>query len=172
MSSNDTSHDKHFFDTFMLVLGLLIGVAVVLIFVSRSIASNTQHVVVAEDKGVVQAANDRLAPFGKVAISGVDNSALEPPKAATQLAAADLAGKEAFTMACAACHDMGIAGAPKVGDKAAWAPRIAQGMPTLYKHAIAGFQGKTGFMPAKGGRADFSDKSVTNAVDHMIDASK
>ena len=45
----------------------------------------------------------------------------------------------------------GIAGAPKVGDKAAWGPRIAQGKETLYNHAIQGFTGKTGVMPAKGG---------------------
>jgi len=156
----------------MLVLGLLIGVAVALIFVSRAIAANTQHVVVAEDKAVIAAANDRLAPLGKVAVAGADNSALEPPKAATQAAAADLSGEEVFNTACAACHGAGIAGAPKMGDKAAWAPRIAQGLPTLYKHAIAGFQGKTGFMPAKGGRADYSDKSITNAVDFMVTASK
>jgi cytochrome c5 len=172
MSSNDQAHDKQFFDTFMLVLGLLIGVAIALIFVSRAIAATTQHVVVAEDKAVIAAANERLSPAGKVAVSGEDNSALEAPAAATQAAAADLTGEEAYTMACAACHGAGIAGAPKMGDKAAWAPRIAQGMPTLYKHAIAGFQGKTGFMPAKGGRSDFSDKSVTNAVDHMVAASK
>jgi cytochrome c5 len=172
MSSNDTSHDKVFFDTFMLVLGLLIGVTIALIFASRAIAAATQHVVVAEDAAVIQAANDRLSPVGKVAVAGEDNSALEPPKAAVQAAAADLSGEEAYTMACAACHGAGIAGAPKLGDKAAWATRIAQGMPTLYKHAIAGFQGKTGFMPAKGGRMDFSDKSVSNAVDHMVAASK
>ena len=59
-----------------------------------------------------------------------------------------------------------------MGDKAAWAPRIAQGMDTLYKHAIGGFQGKAGVMPAKGGRADLSDKSIDNAVDYMVAASK
>ena len=141
MSSNDNAHDKQFFDTFMLVLGLLIGVSIALIFVSRAIAATTQHVVVAEDKAVVAAANQRLAPAGKVAVSGEDNSALEAPVAVTQAAAADLAGDEAYTMACAMCHTAGIAGAPKWG-QGPWAPRIAQGMPTLYKHAIAGFQGR------------------------------
>jgi cytochrome c5 len=81
-------------------------------------------------------------------------------------------GEQVFNSACMACHGQGIAGAPKFGDKAAWAPRIAQGMSTLYKHAHEGFQGKAGFMPAKGGRADYSDKSISNGVDYMVAGSK
>ena len=172
---NDTSnHDKQFFDTFMLVLGLLIAVAIALIFVARGIAADTQHEFVAQDTDVAKAVDERLAPFGKVAISGEDNSALEPPKAETKVAAAavDLTGEQVFNQACMACHGAGVAGAPKYGDKAAWAPRVAQGMTTLYKHALEGFQGKAGFMPAKGGRVDFSDKSITNGVDYMVAATK
>ena len=45
-------------------------------------------------------------------------------------------------------------------------------MPTLYKHAIEGYQGKAGFMPAKGGRADYSDKSITNGVDYIVAGAK
>ena len=56
-------------------------------------------------------------------------------------------------------------GAPKVGDKGAWGPRIAQGKDTLYNHAIHGFNGKTGVMPAKGGRADWPDDLIKQAVD-------
>ena len=66
----------------------------------------------------------------------------------------------------------GIAGAPKLGDKAAWAPRLAQGRDTLHKHAIEGYQGKAGYMPPKGGRTDLSDKSVMDAVDHIVAAAK
>lgn len=163
------SHDKHFYDSFLLVLGILVGVAVVLIFLARVIASYTQAQTVQGDIKVQQATAERIAPVAKLAISGADNSALDPPKAT--VVAADLAGEEAYK-ACVACHGTGLAGAPKFGDKGAWAPRIAQGMPTLYKHAIEGFQGKAGFMPAKGGRADYSEKSVTNAVDHMVAGSK
>lgn len=85
-------------------------------------------------------------------------------------AAAD--GKGTYDKVCFMCHGAGIAGAPKVGDKAAWADRIAQGNDTLYKHAISGFKGKTGMMPAKGGRADLSDADVKAAVDHMVMSSK
>lgn len=81
------------------------------------------------------------------------------------------AGKALFNSACAACHTAGIAGAPKVGDKATWAPRIAQGTPTLYEHAIKGFQGKAGMMPPKGG-STAPDAEVKAAVDYMVAAAK
>jgi cytochrome c5 len=167
-----TKHDKHFYDSFMLVLGILVGVAAVLIFVARMIANETQTKYVHDDDKVRLATADRLAPVGKVAVSGQDNSKLDAPKEVAAAPAADMAGDQAYTSACVACHGAGIAGAPKFGDKAAWTARIAQGNATLYKHAIDGFQGKAGFMPAKGGRTDLSDKSVQNAVDHMVKAAK
>jgi cytochrome c5 len=73
-----------------------------------------------------------------------------------------------FDAACTACHGAGIAGAPKAGDKGAWGPRIAQGKDTLYKHAIQGFTGKAGIMPAKGGRADLDDELIKAGVDYML----
>ncbi len=81
------------------------------------------------------------------------------------------AGKALFNTACTACHTAGIAGAPKIGDKAAWAPRIAQGTNTLYEHAIKGFQGKAGMMPPKGG-STAPDADVKAAVDYMVAAAK
>ncbi|KQY00153.1 cytochrome C [Massilia sp. Root133] len=81
------------------------------------------------------------------------------------------AGKTLFNTACTACHTAGIAGAPKFGDKAAWAPRIAQGTNTLYEHAIKGFQGKAGVMPPKGG-STAPDADVKAAVDYMVAAAK
>jgi cytochrome c5 len=90
--------------------------------------------------------------------------------AATATAGAD-AGKALYNSTCVACHGAGIAGAPKLGDKAAWAPRIAQGNNVLYEHAIKGFQGKTGMMPPKGG-ASAPDSDVKAAVDYMVATSK
>ena len=81
------------------------------------------------------------------------------------------AGKKLYETTCQACHGAGIAGAPKFGDKAAWAPRIKQGAATLYEHAIKGFQGKAGMMPAKGG-STASDDEVKAAVDYMTAAAK
>jgi cytochrome c5 len=81
------------------------------------------------------------------------------------------AGKKLFDTACTACHTAGIAGAPKFGDKSAWAPRIAQGTSTLYEHALKGFQGKAGVMPPKGG-STAPDADVKAAVDYMVAAAK
>jgi cytochrome c5 len=74
-------------------------------------------------------------------------------------------------MTCAMCHAAGVAGAPKPGDKADWAPRIAQGKDTLYKHAMEGFTGSKGVMPARGGATTLSDDDVKAAVDYMADQS-
>ena len=81
-------------------------------------------------------------------------------------------GLKTYQTACFACHGTGAAGAPKLGDKAAWKPRLAQGLATLEKHAIEGYKGKTGFMPAKGGRADLSDAVVKAAVKYIADQAK
>lgn len=165
-------HDKKFFDTFMLVLGILIGIAVLLYVLSRIVASNTQERHVLEDPASQAAVSERIAPVAKVAIAGEDNSALAPVQAPAAAPAEELAGEQVFNMACMACHGAGVAGAPKMGDKAAWGPRIAKGIEMLNKHAIEGFQGGSGFMPPKGGRADLADKSIINAVEYMVTASK
>jgi len=77
-------------------------------------------------------------------------------------------GEAIYNKACFVCHKAGVANAPKLGDKANWAPRIKQGEAKLIEHALKGFKGKKGFMPAKGGRADLSDQAVTDAVAFMI----
>ncbi|MDP6398211.1 MAG: c-type cytochrome [Arenicellales bacterium] len=81
-------------------------------------------------------------------------------------------GAAVYNSGCMACHTTGVAGSPKIGDKEAWVERIAQGMDLLYEHAIVGFQGKTGFMPPKGGFAHLSDDDVKLAVDHMVEQSQ
>ncbi len=81
-------------------------------------------------------------------------------------------GEDTYKNACMACHSTGAAGAPKVGDKAAWKARIAQGNDKLYEHSIKGFKGEKGVMPAKGGRTDLSDDAVKAAVDYMVAGSK
>jgi cytochrome c5 len=164
------AHDKKFFDTFMLVLGILIAIAVVLYILARIIASNTQDKNIHEDPRMKAAVAERIAPVARVAIEGQANPALEAEQ--KPAAAEELAGDVAFNRACVACHGAGVAGAPKHGDKAAWAPRLAKGIDTLHKHALEGFQGQAGFMPPKGGAVDLTDKSVTNAVDYMAAAAR
>jgi len=92
--------------------------------------------------------------------------------AAPAAAAGKPDGKKIFTDTCSVCHGQGIAGAPKFGDKALWAPRVAQGVDVLYQHALNGFQGKGGLMPPKGGNTSLSDAEVKAAVDYMVAAAK
>ena len=169
------SHDRTFFDTFLLVLGILVGVTIGLIIIARIIAANTSVANRAEDAVYQRQVEERIQPVARVAIAGQDNSSLAPPAAAAAVAATaavDLTGEQVYNQACVACHGAGVAGAPKLGDKAAWAPRIAQGMDTLHTHALQGYQGKAGYMPPKGGRTDLSDQSILNGVDYIIAASK
>ena len=88
--------------------------------------------------------------------------------AAGGAAAGANAGKATFDQVCTACHTAGVLGAPKFGDKAAWAPRIAQGKDTLYNAALHGLRA----MPAKGGNASLPDADVKAAVDYMVNAAK
>jgi cytochrome c5 len=73
-------------------------------------------------------------------------------------------GKKTYKAACFVCHDAGVANAPKLGDKVAWAPRIALGIEALYNTSLKG----KGAMPPKGGRPDLSDDAVKAAVDYMV----
>jgi cytochrome c5 len=81
-------------------------------------------------------------------------------------AAAD--GKKVFDSTCTACHTAGVANAPKPGDKAAWAPRIKQGIDTLVQSAMKG----KGAMPPKGGNASLSEADIRAAVEFMVSQSK
>lgn len=129
--------------------------------------------------GPAQAAAE--APAGAAAPAAAPAAAaapaVAPAAAAPAAAAAPVAtaqagnGKALYDAACVACHGAGIAGAPKLGDKGAWAARIAQGNATLYEHAIKGFQGKTGMMPPKGG-STAPDAEVKAAVDYMVASAK
>lgn len=109
------------------------------------------------------------APASPAEAAPATSAAMQTVAPAASLSAD--AGKKTYEAACQACHTPGIAGAPKFGDKAAWAPRIKQGNEVLYTHAIKGFQGKAGVMPAKGG-SSASDEEVKAAVDYMTTAAK
>jgi cytochrome c5 len=174
-----SKQDTHFFNVFSLVIGLLVAVAIGLFALARIVASQTQDKDVLEDASYVRNVEQRIAPLAKEAIAGQDNTALtiKPSAGTAQAGGAGTAempktGEALFQQTCSACHGAGIAGAPKAGDKAAWGPRIAKGMPTLYDHALHGFQGSSGVMPAKGGRTDAPDDLVKQAVDYMVHMAK
>ncbi len=171
------SHDRQFFDTFLLVLGVLVAIAIVIYVLSRIISARTQEAHLLEEPRVQQELAARIAPVGRVAVAGEDNSGLEPAATvpattAAAPAAQELSGEQVYNMACVACHGAGIGGAPKLGDSDAWAGRIAQGADTLHQHAIQGFQGEAGYMPPKGGRVDLSDEAVRGAVDYMVQSAQ
>lgn len=117
------------------------------------------------ESGQASEAEKRTAPVGQVdvAMAGDDSGR------ATSVAETSV-GKSTYDSVCFACHAAGIAGAPKQGDKEAWAARLDQGNAALYDNAINGFTGSGGMMPAKGGRADLSENDVKAAVDYMLEA--
>jgi cytochrome c len=89
--------------------------------------------------------------------------------AVPELAALDAeVGARTYAQACQVCHAAGLAGAPKTDDGAEWGRRAGQGWATLVMHAVNGYQGEAGYMPAKGGQAQLSDEAVAAAVAHML----
>lgn len=166
-----SKHDKKFLNVFSVVIGLLVVVTIGIVVIARNMGIvQLEHA--AEDPLRQKLMASNIAPIDQVAIAGADNAALAiapPPGAEPAVASAlPVDGAATYQQVCAACHDSGIAGAPKTGDKGAWGARIAQGKDTLYTHAIKGFTGKVGMMPAKGGRTDLTDDLVKQAVDHML----
>lgn len=157
--------DREFLKTFSGLLAALVALTVVIFVVAQMIsgAGKTQPKVAQVDSEIAQ----RIKPVGELVVAGATAVAngVVPVANATD-------GKATYDKACVACHGAGVAGAPKIGDSAAWTARIAQGNDTLYNHAIKGYQGKKGFMPAKGGNAALSDPEVKAAVDFMVSKSK
>lgn len=109
------------------------------------------------------------APKAAEAAPAAAPAAAEAPKAE---ATASIDGKSVYNKTCSMCHAAGVAGAPKPGDKENWAPRIAQGTETLYKHSIEGYTGNSGMMPARGGNPKLTDDEMKAAVDFMVAQSK
>ena len=121
----------------------------------------------------------RVGAVGSLKIMSEEEAAAARAEAAaagaatTEVAAAGpVNGESVYNAACFACHNTGVAGSPIIGDIPTWEPRIAQGLEVLLDHAINGFQGATGVMPARGGNAALTDAQVSAAVEYMIQASR
>lgn len=164
--------DRKFFRTFAFVLAGLFGFMLIAIFAARFIASSSGDKKAYEGKSTAQL-EQRIKPVGEVNTSqkaaeqSTKKTAAKESTATASASGADL-GEQTYKNVCIACHGMGVAGAPKFGDKQAWAPHIAKGLTTLYDHALHGFTGSKGMMPAKGGRTDLSDAAVKAAVRYMV----
>lgn len=168
--SQSESSDTQFFNSFSMVLGLLVAFAIVLFAVARTMGADSQGADVLMEPLHLAEVQKNIAPFAQVAIAGKDNSALAALSASAGAAPAanvPTTGEQAFTQVCSACHATGINGAPKIGDHAAWGPRIAQGKESLYKDAIAG----KGSMPPKGGTS-WPDATIRMTVDYMLSLNK
>lgn len=163
---------QKFFDSFVLFAGIFVGAIVSVIFFLRIDAIETRGHYAPDDPEVRDQIAERLAPIGHIAMLGDAELAAASP-AVTETPArvqAPLSGPQVYNTACYLCHaPPGVGGAPVIGDNAAWADRAARGIDLLAEHAINGFQGEFGVMPAKGGRLDLSDEEVIAAIEYMLE---
>lgn len=160
--------DRVFIKNFSLLLGVLVVLTFVLAVLAQIIGSQVKKEDTAALQAQQEAVAERIRPVDRLTVAGNASDKVMGSLISAANAAGD--GKATYDSACVVCHAAGVAGAPKFGDKAAWKDRIAQGKDTLYKNALKGFQGKVGFMPAKGGNVTLSDEAVKAAVDHMVAA--
>jgi cytochrome c5 len=169
--------DQSFLRQFSLLIAGLGVLTLVLIFTAWTIYEHEPKEV---DPNAPQQLSASLAPNGAVYAGNTGRAAMEAAQtAAAKAAAAQVAfggstdGKTIFDGVCTACHTAGVLGAPKVGSKDAWAPRIAEGIDTLVQHALVGYHGPDGnTMPPKGGNPSLNEAQVKAAVTWMVSQSK
>ncbi|GGJ95758.1 c-type cytochrome [Luteimonas terricola] len=166
------NYDLDFLKRFSLIIGFLavvtFGLIVLSYFVHKSLPGEV-------DPGVATRTAHRIAPIGAV-YAGDTGAAAQAVAAAAAVASAaaqvayggTLDGSVIYGNLCAGCHTAGVAGSPKM-ERADWTARIAQGTETLHRHAIEGFTGSTGMMPAKGGNPALTDEQVIATVDWMLE---
>lgn len=165
-------HDRVFLKNFTIIIIGLLVLSIGLLLLARVL-----HQAQPTDPNPVAlaAVEARLAPVGGV-YAGETGAAAQAAAAAAQQAAAaaqvayggTLDGEVIYNQLCGACHTNGVGGAPTMTE-AAWAPRIAQGVDTLVRHSIEGFQGETGIMPPKGGNLALTDEQMAASVHWMLD---
>jgi cytochrome c5 len=172
VSNPITKTDAVFLKRFAMLIGFLAVVAIVLIVLATYIYNkNPPEANPAREQLVGQ----RIAPVGGVYAGDTGRAAMQAAQeAAAKAAAAQVAyggttdGKTIYDNLCHSCHTSGAGGAPMITDKAAWAPRVAQGLDTLVKHATEGFTGSHGVMPARGGNPALNDAQVKATVEWMV----
>jgi cytochrome c5 len=159
-----TVEDRQFVVQFAVVLGTLVVVTVAVFLIAR--------ILTGEDKpdrsdpiaqGIIE---ERIAPVGQVYVGSVPADVTKEIQEPAQgsAGAGFASGKDVYDAVCVACHGTGVAGAPKFGDKAAWAQYLSDSIEQIYQYALNG----KGAMPPKGGRADLSDDELKQAVDYML----
>lgn len=152
--------DDIFWREFGVILMALVAFTVIVFISARTIGGNAFEKMQNSPKAVLQ----RIQPVGQVRVGKADQVVVAAAPAASTEAGAGKSGEQVYNSACVACHASGVAGAPKVGDKAAWEARLAQGMDALLNVSIKG----KGAMPPKGGNASLSDEELKSAIEHML----
>lgn len=172
MTNPITPTDRVFLRHFSMVIGFLVVVMIGLILFAMQIYAHHPPPRNPAEQEEVAA---RIAPVGAVYAGDTGRAALLAAQEAAKKAAAatvayggTLDGKTIFSNLCQTCHTNAATGAPLITDKAAWAPRLAQGFDTLLKHALEGYQGSKGVMPAKGGNPALTDAQVKATVEWML----
>jgi len=193
MSAQPTSHDPEEHASFiktprqlvtLVVLAFVVPVVLIILLAKAVVSMRAPDPAVLSPEAVAA----RIKPVASVAIdttgggAAAQAAAAPPAQAASAPApaaptAASVAkgdgtsgadGKAVYNRVCVACHQAGVAGAPKLGDQAAWAPRLAAGADALYTSVLKG----KGAMPPKGGQPSVPDADIKAAVDYMIAAAK
>ena len=142
---------------FIGVLAALVVLALVFYFVANFVTSDTGE---EEANARMQAKmEDNIKPVGQVNVGSAPAAA-----GGAAAAAGPRSGDKVYNSACVACHSVGVAGAPKVGDNAAWAGRASKGVDGLLATAISGLNA----MPPKGTCADCSDEELKAAIEYML----
>ena len=169
-----TKQDTHFINTFSLVIGILVAIAIVIFALARTVASHTQDQAALEEAQHLKASIIASSPSSTRPSPGRTTRALaiKPDTTAAAPAAGSAAipksGAEVFQQVCSVCHGAGLAGAPKAGDQGRLGAAHRQGQGDALSARAPGFSGQRGVMPPKGGRVDLPDDLVKAAVDHMV----
>lgn len=138
--------------------------------VARAVVYMTNHSGANFDEPKEPAAGDAAKPEAAAAPAAAPQAAMTKPaetKPAAQADAGNAVGKKLYESVCITCHSIGLAGAPKFGDKASWEPFIKTGLDTMLKNAINGVNA----MPPRGG-SQASDEELKAAIQYMVDAAK
>lgn len=177
MSGSISKSDQSFLRQFSVMISGLAILTVVLILSALAIYNHEPKETNPNEPAKVA---ERIAPAGAVYAGDTGRAAMQAAAdAAAKAAASQVAyggttdGKTIYDHLCTSCHTAGIAGAPKLGNKAMWGPRIAEGIDTLVKHAENGYTGPDGnHMPARGGNPALTDAQIKAAVTWIVDQAK
>ncbi|VAW77966.1 Cytochrome c5 [hydrothermal vent metagenome] len=154
--------DKVFFGNFVGVLAALVVIAFIFFFLAGLVTSGLDDT--PESNARQQAkVEENIKPVGRVNVGSVPATTSAAPAAAT----GPRPGDAVYTASCVACHGTGVAGAPKLGDSAAWGARAAKGIDTLLANAINGINA----MPPKGTCATCSDEEMKAAIEYILSQS-